>query len=572
MLERKFKFDNTTKIGNIIYVDTTQVNVEIRNENIIPEIVVGHMVSIDTSKKHIKIIGLIEKVIRKHNEESEDDFECISKDMIKINLIGTFKSTYKSQRNIFKRGIENFPQIESFCHIVNRENLEFFMNILSENKKDSLHIGTYSIDKTGKAMLDGDKFFQRHAAILGSTGSGKSWCVAKILEKVSQLKYPNIIILDIHGEYKSLCKNPDAIGKYYKIAGPGDIDEKNEETLFLPYWLLNKEEILAMCLDTTDQHAINQSARFIHHTKELKKEKLETEKKEEILKSFTVDSPIPFDFNKLIEALKEDNERKGAGKNGNPIKGEFEDKLTRFIFRLETKYNDKRYGFMFQSPEECQNYDWFHKLIYKLIGSTKKGEGIKIIDFSEVPSDILPIITGIIARILFDIQIWMKDEDRTPFTLVCDEAHLYLPKKDSANAIEKKSLYNFERIAKEGRKYGISIVVVSQRPSEVSSTILSQCSNFIVLRLTNDMDKNTIKQLLPDSLKIILEQLSLLEIGEAIVVGDSILLPSRICLEEPRKKPNSDTKKFWKEWNEKESSEEKLKKAVEYLRGQNKNN
>ncbi|MGL5963739.1 MAG: ATP-binding protein, partial [Fusobacteriaceae bacterium] len=506
-----------------IYVDTAQVNIEIRNENIIPEIVVGHLVSIDTSKKHVKIIGLIEKVIRKHNEEPNDDFDCISKDLIKINLIGTFKSTYKNQRNVFKRGIESFPQIESFCHIVNRENLEFFMNILSENKKDALHIGTYSIDKTGKAVLDGNKFFQRHAAILGSTGSGKSWCVAKILEKASELKYPNIIVLDIHGEYKNLCEDADTIGRYYKIAGPADIDENKEEILFLPYWLLNKEEILAICLDTTDQNAINQSARFIHHTKELKKEKLKKENKEEILKSFTVDSPIPFDLSKLIEALKEDNERKGVGKSG-PIKGEFEEKLTRFIFRLETKYNDRRYGFMFRAPDTCQKYEWFYELIYKLIGSTGKDKGIKVIDFSEVPSDILPIITGIIARILFDIQIWMKDVDRTPFTLVCDEAHLYLPKKDTANAIEKKSLYNFERIAKEGRKYGISILVISQRPSEVSSTILSQCSNFIVLRLTNDVDKNTIRQLLPDSLKIILEQLSLLEVGEAIVVGDSILL------------------------------------------------
>lgn len=567
----EFVFNKTTRIGSITYVDTTEVIIEIENEALIPQIVIGNVVSIDTTRKHVKIVGIIEKVIRKYakvNEEDEEE-ECSFKDIIKVYLIGTFKSAYRLHRNIFNRGIEIFPQLESGCHIINKENLEFFMNSLSKNKEIGLELGNFSIDKSAKAILDGDKFFQRHAAILGSTGSGKSWCVAKILEKASLLKYSNLIVLDIHGEYNSLCTEKNSIADTYKIAGPGDLNSDDKKILFLPSWILNKEELLSMVLDRSDLNAPNQNSRFIYHVRNLKEKTIED--KEDIKESFTVDSPIPFDFNELIELLiKDDTEKIGETDTKKGKNGDFTGKLTRFISRLKTKMEDKRYGFMFQPHEKCKEYEWIYELLEKLMISDGQKKGIKIIDFSEVPSDILPIVTGIIARIIFDLQLWMDDTKRTPLTLVCDEAHLYLPKKDETNSIEKKSLFNFERIAKEGRKYGISLLVISQRPSEVNTTILSQCGNFIVLRLTNDIDKNTVKNLLPDGLKIVIEQLPFLDIGEAIIIGDAILLPSRIKLEEPLIKPNSNTRKFWSDWNTLTSNEEKIKEAIERIRGQNK--
>lgn len=565
----EFQFDKTTRVGSITYVDTTEVVIEIENEALIPQIVIGNVVSIDTTRKHVKIIGIIEKVIRKYAKDSEEDGEreYLFKDIIKVYLIGTFKSAYRLHRNVFSRGIEIFPQLESGCHIINRENLEFFMNSLSRSGKTGLELGNFSIDKSAKAILDGDKFFQRHAAILGSTGSGKSWCVAKILEKASLLKYSNLIVLDIHGEYNSLCKDENSIAEIYKVAGPGDLNSDDEKILFLPSWLLNKEELLSMILDRSDLNAPNQNSRFIHHIRKLKEKTIEG--KPYIKESFTVDSPIPFDFNELIQLLERDDTEKvpGTTKEKN---GEFNGKLTRFISRLRTKVEDKRYGFMFQPHEKCRTYEWMYELLEKLMISNDEKKGIKIIDFSEVPSDILPIVTGIIARIIFDIQLWMDDTKRTPITLVCDEAHLYLPKKDETDSVEKKSLFNFERIAKEGRKYGVSLLVISQRPSEVSTTILSQCGNFIVLRLTNDLDKGTVKNLLPDGLKVIIEQLPFLDIGEAIIIGDAILLPSRIRLEEPLIKPNSNTRKFWNDWNTLISDKEKIIEAIERIRGQNK--
>ena len=184
--------------------------------------------------------------------------------------------------------------------------------------------------------------------------------------------------------------------------------------------------------------------------------------------------------------------------------------------------------------------------------------------------DILPVVTGTLARLLYDVQFWMRPEKRSPFTLVCDEAHLYLPVKEDADSVQKQALRNFERIAKEGRKYGVSVMAVSQRPADVSKTILSQCNNFIVLRLTNERDKSVIKNLLPDSLKSTIESLPLLDVGEALVVGDAILLPSKILLDKPLEshRPISATKNFWDEWDSKEPDNSAINEAVEALRKQ----
>jgi hypothetical protein len=162
----------------------------------------------------------------------------------------------------------------------------------------------------------------------------------------------------------------------------------------------------------------------------------------------------------------------------------------------------------------------------------------------------------------------MKPEARTPICLVCDEAHLYLPVRSEADAALKRALETFERIAKEGRKYGFSLLVVSQRPSDVSKTILSQCNNFIALRLTNEQDQSAVRSVMPDSMAGIADVLPLLDIGEAIVLGDAVLLPSRIKLDMPKVQPLSLTKRFWHEWEVTKSDPESIKVAVENLRRQ----
>jgi DNA helicase HerA-like ATPase len=164
----------------------------------------------------------------------------------------------------------------------------------------------------------------------------------------------------------------------------------------------------------------------------------------------------------------------------------------------------------------------------------------------------------------------MSPEKRTPVTLLCDEAHLYLPVRDDADAVQRQALASFERIAKEGRKYGYSMVVVSQRPSDVSKTILSQCNNFLALRLTNESDQGVIKRLMPDSLAGLTSVLPLLDTGEALLLGDAVLLPSRIKLDLPTITPDSATREFWREWGTEEPDVKAISDAVECLRSQTK--
>jgi DNA helicase HerA-like ATPase len=203
----------------------------------------------------------------------------------------------------------------------------------------------------------------------------------------------------------------------------------------------------------------------------------------------------------------------------------------------------------------------------KLMDYKPSKSQIKVIDFSEVPSDILPVIVGLVARIVYQIQFWTDYEKRRPIALVCDEAHLYLPRKDDQNPIEKRAVEAFEKIAKEGRKYGVALLIVSQRPSDVSATILSQCNNVIALRLTNGDDQATVRKLMPESLESLLDVLPIMDIGEALVVGDAVLLPSRIKITPPTERPLSATIDFWTEW-QKVADEPDFTKAVENMRKQ----
>ena len=570
-------FTESDLLGSVTHVDTEQIIIEIENPLIMTQICVGNLVAIETGKHHELLISLIDKVTRKYVDDFNDGEEDVneimisSADYVKVSIIGTYHSVFGNARDIFKRGVDTFPQIESKCFCISGLNLQNFMNVLSRNidSDKRLKIGSFMMDASADAVLDGNKFFQRHAAVLGSTGSGKSWCIANILEKASALQHANIMVFDMHGEYEKLASGSHPIAERYRIAGPGDLENPSADVLFLPYWLLNREELLSMILDRSDSNAPNQASRFTLHIRELKAQTLTTERKIDILKTFTVDSPIPFLMSDLITRLKDDDTRKGVGKTG-PVKGEWEGKLTRFISRLEAKLDDKTYGFMFQPVAEAQNYTWLSEMLCTVLGYFDGAPGIKIIDFSEVPSDILPVFTGTLARLLYNIQFWMEPSMRTPFTLICDEAHLYLPLKDEADAVQKQALYNFERIAKEGRKYGVSILAVSQRPADVSKTILSQCNNFVVLRLTNEKDKGVIKNLLPDSLRSTIEFLPLLDVGEALVVGDAILLPSKILLDKPAEEhqPVSATKNFWDEWDSKKPDNDTIIKAVESLRSQ----
>lgn len=575
-------FTEVELLGKVVSVDTSRVAVDVSNSALLTRLGIGNLIAIRGSTEREYLIAITERVTRSLRDELPDELPesdedvmlaSVPTDLVRGALIGTFRTVDGEKKNTFKRGADSFPQIDRECYVVEGANLQRFMGILGADfpENERLKLGTFVADRTAEAIVSGDKFFQRHAAILGSTGSGKSYAVALILERAVKLKYPNILVFDMHGEYAPLADaKKNGFAARVRIAGPGDLENPGDDALFLPYWLLNRDEMLSMILDRSDQNAPNQASRFTSHVRALKQKTLEAEKKVDVAKTFTVDSPIPYPIGDLLGLLNTDNTTKGVGKTG-PVKGEWEDKLTRFISRLEAKLEDRRYGFMFTPPAKASAYGWLASQAAHLLGSNG-GQGIKVIDFSEVPSDVLPVVTGTLARLLYDVQFWMTAEKRTPVTLLCDEAHLYLPVRDDADAVQRQALGAFERIAKEGRKYGFSLLVVSQRPSDVSKTILSQCNNFLSLRLTNDTDQGVIKRLMPDSLAGLTSILPLLDTGEALMLGDAVLLPSRIRLDKPIIAPDSATRDFWKDWGTQAPDVDAITKAVESLRSQTRGN
>lgn len=572
------QFSAGDEIGRVASVDTSRVAIDVTNSVLLTRIGIGQLIAIRGSTEREYLIAMTEKVTRSvredlpdHTDEGDDQtLATIPTDLVQGVLIGTYRTVEGADANTFKRGADSFPQIDRECFVIEGGNLQRFMGILGAgfSEEERLKLGTFVADRSADAIASGDKFFQRHAAILGSTGSGKSWAVALILERAAKLKFPNIIVFDMHGEYTPLADtSKGGFATRFRIAGPGDLDSPSDDVIFLPYWLLNRDEMLSMIVDRSDQNAPNQASRFTLHVRNLKGETLDSEKKISVKKTFTVDSPIPYSMTELVQRLKADNTEKGIGKSGAPVKGDWEDKLTRFISRLETKLDDRRYGFMFSPPAPAMSYDWLAIQVLKLLQSGGK-TGIKIIDFSEVPADVLPVVAGTLSRLLYDVQFWMNADSRTPVTLLCDEAHLYLPVRDDADAVQRQALGSFERIAKEGRKYGFSLLVVSQRPSDVSRTILSQCNNFLALRLTNDTDQGVIKRLMPDSLAGLTSILPLLDTGEALLLGDAVLLPTRIKLDRPKIPPNSATRDFWTEWGSNQPNSAAISAAVECLRSQ----
>jgi len=564
-----FDFKEEDNLGNVIQVDTNRIFIRVPSSEKLTEAKVGRLTALQ-GRPGEWLIAMVERVIRKFYEEKpaeeeEKDYEVVESEenIVHLILVGTLRDKEGEKENVFTRSVLSFPNIGAPCYPIEGKELESFMGVISSVSvhENALNIGTYTLDEKAKTYLDGNKFFQRHAALLGSTGSGKSWTVASILEKASQLPSADIILFDLHGEYSTL-----EYAKHIRIAGPNDLESTGDDILFLPYWLLNFEEMQEMFIDRSEFSAHNQVMVFQDAVSGAKKRSLEKEGKIEILKSFTIDRPVPFSLDEVIQTIKDLNEEMVQGQRGLK-QGNFFGQFSRLLVRLNSRITDKRYGFIFQAHEKYHAYEALHAIAQSLLGFEDKEKGIKVIDFSEVPSDILPVIVGLVARVIYETQFWMDAEKRHPIAFVCDEAHRYLPLDQNINPFERRALENFIRIAKEGRKYGVALLIVSQRPSEVNPTILSQCNNFIALRMTNTSDQAVVKRLMPDSLGALMDILPMLDIGEAVVVGDAVLLPTRVKLHEPTYKPTSATINFWDEWNKKDAQSE-IVKAVENMRRQ----
>lgn len=568
--------DDSYTLGNIREVDTRKVTILVNSDKDLRKARVGQLVTVQLSgATECWLIGMIDKVIKAvvtqpiTLEIAEDDadeidaFEDSVVNTVKITLMGAARWDAIVQKYKFSRSLDHVPEIDSTCYVLKDAHLEEFMRVISEcgDGEHSLELGSYKLNENARAYVDGNKLFQRHAALLGSTGSGKSWTVASILERSSQLPSSNLVVFDLHGEYKEL-----SYAKQLRVPGPDEVDVDDNSLLFLPYWLLNSEEIQSLFVDRSEFSAHNQVVVVQDAITEQKKAFLQANGRADLLQSFTLESPIPYSLNKVIGKLKYLNEEKVEGSRG-PKNGPFNGEFSRLLVRMASRLNDRRYGFLFNSPDKYNQYDSLSMIAEKLMGFGNQKQSIKVIDFSEVPADILPVIIGLVARIIYQVQFWTDPNSRRPVAFICDEAHLYLPRKEG-NPVERRAVEAFEKIAKEGRKYGVALMIVSQRPSDVSATILSQCNNIISLRLTNADDQATVRKLLPESLESLLEALPIMDVGEAMVVGDSVLLPSRIKIDPPTEKPLSATIDFWSRWQEDVTNAD-FALAVENMRRQN---
>ncbi|WP_415884742.1 ATP-binding protein [Neptuniibacter sp. QD37_6] len=570
-----FEYQDADALGKVTSVDTTNVIVDVADLEALKGLQVNRLAVLQSSKLGQHLVGLITQVTRKKlNEIDEALSEAPSEqNLCKVALIGTLLDRDGDERNVFRRTLESVPEIDANCFAMEGEALTSFMRVIAHTAAEdsSLTLGRYTLDDEATAFLNGNKFFQRHAFIGGSTGAGKSWTTAKIIEQMAALQTANGIIFDLHGEYSPL--NGDGIS-HFKVAGPADIEANKtiqDGIIHLPYWLLSYEALVSLFVDRSDQNAPNQAMIMAREINSVKRSYLEEGGHDDVLDNFTVDSPVPFNLDELLSRLNAINTEQVPGARAGTTKaGEFNGKLSRMISRLENKISDRRLGFLFQGGINSLRFDWLNELAEVLLGASGENQtgGVKIINFSEVPSDILPLIVSLVARLAFSVQQWTPLELRHPVALLCDEAHLYIPQRNQADAADDISIQIFERIAKEGRKYGVSLVVISQRPSEVNKTMLSQCSNFVSMRLTNADDQSVVRKLLPDSLGGFSDILPTLDTGEALVVGDASLLPSRIRIDEPINKPNSGTVNFWDEWQD-EVPAERLSTAIDNWRKQN---
>lgn len=560
-----FDYQDNEALGRIIAVDTAIVVVRVDELERLKRVQVNRLVALQSSKAGQHLIGVVSRITRKApdggvelDQEAEGEVvELPENNLVRVSLIGTLIDRVGEAQDVFRRTLETVPEIDANCFALEGDRLTRFMQVISNvvGEGPQLELGHYTLDEDATAYLNGNRLFQRHVIVVGSTGSGKSWTTARLLDQVASLNQANAILFDVHGEYKTL--EGDEF-RHFRVAGPGDLDRGSgldDGILYLPYWLLGYEAMVSLFVDRSDQNAPNQAMLMARCITDAKRAYLEAGEHADIMENFTVDSPVPFDIDEVEKALHHlDTERVPRADGKGDKAGDFNGKLSRLIARFASKRLDRRQGFLFQPHKECMEMEWLATMTHRLIGGRGSQEdekgGIKIVDFSEVPSDILPLMVSLLARLIFTVTQWTAIEKRHPVALFCDEAHLYIPERASADSVDDISVGIFERIAKEGRKYGVGLVVISQRPAEVNRTVLSQCNNVIAMRLTNGDDQSVIKRLLPDSLGGFSDLLPVLDIGEALVVGDASLLPTRVRVAEPKCKPNSATVDFWDRWSD----------------------
>jgi hypothetical protein len=437
-------------------------------------------------------------------------------------LIGTM-----SADGGFIRGVAVYPTVGQRVKMVSPDELK---SIFSEYNEYGFSFGRPSQADDQRAYINVDRFFGQHIAVVGTTGCGKSCTVVSILQQAIR-KYPDahIVVLDLHGEYAS--------------AFPENVTLIDADKVELPYWLLSFDEFQDLTVDMNEFSAKNQLTVL---RDALVRAREGTVGQDRLHKGerITADSPVFFQLEDMLGQIRSWNIQMVPNNDGDmepgPLYGEFD----RFLLRLDSKVSDPRFRFMF-APTTYTGNDSLVQLLRDFL-SIGTGSKMAIVDLSGVPSEAVGVVAAVVSRIVFEFNLWNPERDRFPILLVLEEAHNYVPNRADYKLQAAKAA--IERITKEGRKYGIGTIIVSQRPKEVSETVLSQCNNFIAMRLTNPEDQGYVRKLVPDSLSGLMDMLPSLRTGEALILGDCVALPTRVMIDCPDPKPTSSDVEFAKWW------------------------
>jgi hypothetical protein len=435
----------------------------------------------------------------------------------------------------FERGVSSYPTIGAEVHVVAGAELD---TLFAKFRTQGYVVGGLSSQPSVKVCLEPTRLFGRHFAILGQTGAGKSWTVASLIQQaLAIMPKAHIIILDLHGEYS--WRKPD---------GTRDAAFKDEHfryvdarELEMPYWLMTYAELCDLLIDQTEFSAHNQTAVFRDGLSALRKEEAGKLK----LERATLDTPIYFDIQELRRFVESKNGLVPSESTSRLVKGPLTGAFDNFLMRLDGKLNDVRYDFLLK-PKKRRTSASLVDLLRDFVGLGNPKRPVTVIDLSTVPFDVRPTVSAQIGRLAFEFNFWNPQYREFPLLLVCEEAHAYVTRERSSEfAGARKSM---ERIAKEGRKYGVGIAVVSQRPHELSETVLAQCGTFFCLRITNPDDQTYVRSLVPEAERGLVDILAGLGRGECLALGEAVPLPTRFVFNKPSPTPNSDDIDFYNKW------------------------
>ena len=511
------------------------------------------------------LFGVVSEVGANAAPENMDSVDDTGRWM-KVELVGEVVG------GTFERGVSQYPNIGDSVHLAVEEHLRELYDIRGQGH---ILIGSLSSAESIAAKIALNELITRHSAVLGSTGSGKSTTIASLLRAITTStpeseEYPNarVLLLDVHGEYSVPLAD---VAQVFSVE-----PQYGEERLFIPYWALDSDDLLDFLTGGLEG---NRETAFTDKIYKLKLESHGSQKFPGVDSgSITVDTPLPFSLKKLWYDLIDFEITTFEGPNrdqpmqqdpGNPDTltaptykphamgsvGPFLNSqavgIQRPLSLLRSRVLDRRYGFLLRPGPWEPDLDGkptrdLDELLARWLGGEKP---ITILDLSGIPSSVLERLVGSILKIVYEALFWSREKSEggisRPLLVVMEEAHRYLSDRLKGTAAEV-----VQRIVKEGRKYGVGAMVVSQRPSEVNETILSQCGTFFALRLSNPSDRARVQGTLPDGLVGLLDVLPILRTGEAIITGEAAKLPMRCRVTLPAKehRPRSEDPNVSANW------------------------